>query len=488
MDISKYIILLLVCSFHIQNSYGKFKILAIMPFNGKSHFFVSDVLFEALAQRGNDVTVLSHFPKKTPVKNYHDISMSMEDDAGIHKINMEHVTSTFPFFTLKEMFNTDCFLGFVHKFQASLIFIRTSTLPIWLSERTGNPENPSYIPGTTSGNPSRMSFLQRLDNIIYYINYKLLYWFYNKRCEAVAREHFGDDMPNLLDIARNASFYLINSYFVHQYPKPLLPNTKEIAGMHVKEPKKLPQDLENWISGATHGLIYFNLGSMLRISTMAEDKRLAFLESFAQLPHRVLMKWEEKENTADIPDNVKLTTWSPQNDVLHHPNVKLFITHGGMLGTVEAVHAGVPMIAIPFYGDQLTNVVLLEERGLGIALRYKDISFETINRTLHKVLYDPGYARRAKDMSAAFRDRPISPLDEAIHWVEYVARHKGTAAESLLQSPAHELAFYQYLLLDVLAVLLLGLLIIFFSVCLVGRFLTRVMAVRCRGTSEKKTK
>jgi glucuronosyltransferase len=75
------------------------------------------------------------------------------------------------------------------------------------------------------------------------------------------------------------------------------------------------QDLENWISGARHGLIYFNLGSMLRTSTMAEDKRLAFLESFAQLPHRVLMKWEE-EGIPEIPANVKLTTWSPQNDVL----------------------------------------------------------------------------------------------------------------------------------------------------------------------------
>jgi glucuronosyltransferase len=70
--------------------------------------------------------------------------------------------------------------------------------------------------------------------------------------------------------------------------------------------------------------------------------------------------------------------------------VKLFITHGGMLGTVEAVHAGVPMIAIPFYGDQLTNVVLLEERGLAIALNYKDITYDTISRALHKVLYDPG--------------------------------------------------------------------------------------------------
>jgi glucuronosyltransferase len=139
------------------------------------------------------------------------------------------------------MFNTDCFLGFVHKFQASLIFIRTSTLSTWLGDRTGNPDNPSFIPGTTSGLPARMTFINRLYNTLYYISYKLLYNTYNEKCEDVAREHFGKDMPSLNDIARNASFYLVNSYFVHQYPKPSMPNVKEIAGMHVREPKPLPQ-------------------------------------------------------------------------------------------------------------------------------------------------------------------------------------------------------------------------------------------------------
>lgn len=47
-------------------------------------------------------------------------------------------------------------------------------------------------------------------------------------------------------------------------------------------------------------------------------------------------------------------------------------------------------------------------------------------------------------------DQPQKPLERAVYWVEYVLRHKGAYH---LRSSALDLAWYQYLLLDVVAFL-----------------------------------
>lgn len=56
------------------------------------------------------------------------------------------------------------------------------------------------------------------------------------------------------------------------------------------------------------------------------------------------------------------------------------------------------------------------------------------------------YKQNAQELQRRFQDRPQSPLDVAIYWIEYVIRHKG--AEHLQPTSLH-LNWYQYHLLDV---------------------------------------
>ena len=42
-----------------------------------------------------------------------------------------------------------------------------------------------------------------------------------------------------------------------------------------------------------------------------------------------------------------------------HPNVKVFISHCGMLGTQEALYAGTPMLGLPIFGDQPKNAQVI---------------------------------------------------------------------------------------------------------------------------------
>lgn len=69
-----------------------------------------------------------------------------------------------------------------------------------------------------------------------------------------------------------------------------------------------------------------------------------------------------------------------------HSNVKLFITHGGSLGTNEAIHEGVPVIGIPFTADQFVNLKFIESAGAGEVLHYKDITTDAILMKINAVL------------------------------------------------------------------------------------------------------
>lgn len=72
-----------------------------------------------------------------------------------------------------------------------------------------------------------------------------------------------------------------------------------------------------------------------------------------------------------------------------HPNIKLFITHGGALSFGEAVYHGVPMVGMPFMIDQFGNVAKLVRKGFGLSLRSDSLTPETVLETLKEVLDNP---------------------------------------------------------------------------------------------------
>jgi glucuronosyltransferase len=72
--------------------------------------------------------------------------------------------------------------------------------------------------------------------------------------------------------------------------------------------------------------------------------------------------------------------------VTAHPNVCLFITHAGMLSTQEATYHGIPVVGIPFFADQFSNIFKLSTRGAGVELVYHTLSKQTILHAVQTVL------------------------------------------------------------------------------------------------------
>lgn len=198
------------------------------------------------------------------------------------------------------------------------------------------------------------------------------------------------------------------------------------------------------MDSATDGAILFSLGSNVKSSDLSQERIAIFLNKFRSLKQKVLWKFET--SLPNIPDNVKIGKWLPQDDVLAHPNVKLFISHCGLGGITEAKYHAVPILGIPIFGDQFGNADQIVKEGWATVLPLTDINQETFSKTLDEALSNQSYAATVKKISNLNRDRPEHPLDRAAFWIEYVIRHDGAKH---MQSPAVHLNFLQYYMVDV---------------------------------------
>ena len=90
-----------------------------------------------------------------------------------------------------------------------------------------------------------------------------------------------------------------------------------------------------------------------------------------------------------VSDNVKVSSWLPQNDILGHPKTRLFIGHAGLNGIFESTYHGVPMICSPFFGDQFVNAQIAKQVGFAEIVDLEATSAEDFVSLIHKVLTQP---------------------------------------------------------------------------------------------------
>jgi len=121
---------------------------------------------------------------------------------------------------------------------------------------------------------------------------------------------------------------------------------------------------------------------------MPEDQRKILMNVFSKLNAQVLVKWAN-ETMPNLPKNVKLSKWLPQQDVLGHPKIKLFITHCGGGGLEESVFHGVPIIGMPFWGDQFLNVETAKRLGFGLEFDWNELTEENLASVINEALSNP---------------------------------------------------------------------------------------------------
>lgn len=206
-------------------------------------------------------------------------------------------------------------MGLSHYYQAPLVYISAMGANTWHNNLFGNPSPLAYIPNLLTSYSSHMNFFQRLHNLIVdQLDLLYRYLIYYPKENEILHKYL-PDAPHLNEIMYNASLILLNSHTSYRDPVPLLPNMIEIGGYHVSEPKPLPKDLKDFLDNAKDGVVYFSMGSNLKSADMPIEKRTAILKVLAKIKQKVLWKFES-EDIEDLPKNVKIQKWLPQQDIL----------------------------------------------------------------------------------------------------------------------------------------------------------------------------
>ncbi|XP_058833855.1 UDP-glycosyltransferase UGT5-like [Topomyia yanbarensis] len=474
-----------------------FKILGILPTGGRSHDIIGAAFMRALAAAGHEVTIITPYPAKNPPPNYHQIELTgMLELKKQNEVNMFDYQGSgplaftimliilyemFPAITceyvlkhpnvvnllnsnekfdavLVETFISESLYGFAQHFNAPLITFSAFGNSMWTADLVGAPLPLSEL----------VHFWDRfLYTVFDYVDKAYYKWRYLPAQKRLYDSAFPNAKLSFEQQLRNVSLVFLNQHFSVNVPMPYPPNMVEVGGIQVDDPKPLPEDLQKYLDESTDGIIYFCMGSNVKSIDFPETKRQAFLKAFAKLKQRVLWKFEN-DTLPNQPPNVMIKPWMPQNDILAHPNVKLFITHGGLLGVTESMYHGKPMVGIPIYGDQTTNVEKAVKAGYAVLLDYNELSEATIYQAIDTVLGDPAYGRNAMQMSKRFRDKPMTPKELAVYWVEYVIRYRGAPH---LRSPVMDLTLLQQGSIDVHALLV----VIILSIIVINLYITKIL-------------
>ncbi|XP_015395130.1 UDP-glucuronosyltransferase 2A3 isoform X4 [Panthera tigris] len=307
----------------------------------------------------------------------------------------------------------------------------------------------SYVPVAVAALSERMTFLERVKNLMF----SIFFDFWIQQYDTQLWDQFYSDAlgrpTTLCEVMGKAEIWLIRTYWDFEFPRPYLPNFEFVGGLHCKPAKPLPKEMEEFVqSSGEDGIVVFSLGSMVR--NLSDEKANLIASALAQIPQKVLWRYKGKK-PATLGANTRLYDWIPQNDLLGHPKTKAFITHGGTNGIYEAIYHGVPMVGVPMFADQPDNIAHMKAKGAAVEVNINTMTSEDLLNALRTVINEPSYKENATRLSRIQHDQPVKPLDRAVFWIEFVMRHKGAKH---LRPAAHDLTWFQYHSFDVIGFLL----------------------------------
>jgi UDP-N-acetylglucosamine:LPS N-acetylglucosamine transferase len=268
------------------------------------------------------------------------------------------------------------------------------------------------------------------------------------------------------DLQKQSQLWLYDNSRIYDTTIPVSPNVIHVGGLNTRKPGPIKdKKLKQFLDSAANGFILVSFGSITKRVT--EKLAEVFLATFKATPYRIVWQFNKLKLKPGqvLPSNVMALNWIPQNDVLGHENIKLFITHCGNSGQHEALYNAVPMLGIPVFGDQLHNARRMEKRWFGVFIRPAELTKQKLLDAIKQVITDSSFSENIAVASRILRDSPMSPRETAAYWIDHVIKH---GADHLM-SRTNQMSWFEILMIDVLLFVVLVVFLFCFVVYLLGR-------------------
>lgn len=287
--------------------------------------------------------------------------------------------------------------------------------------------------------------------------------------DSTVKKVFGDDSISSHELEKHIQIALVNSHPAIDFADPLPPNVIEVGGLQIKEAKPVPDEIKTFIENGKEGSVLMSLGTLIRSDMMSKEMLTNIIETFERLPeYNFLWKFESDELPTQLPKNVMIRKWMPQNDVLAHPKIIAFVSHAGLLSLHETVWWGKPIVAIPFICDQHRNSHKAVISGFAVRLNFLGMNSENFKDAILEITKNPKYKEKVELISKRFRDQKENPLDRAVWWCEYVLRNENVEH---LRTGSYALGLLGASLIDIQ---IIGLTVIVLAVFLVLKLLLKL--------------
>jgi len=190
-----------------------------------------------------------------------------------------------------------------------------------------------------------------------------------------------------------------------------------------------------------------SLSLTLSLSFTLESTQAEAFNSLEQ--YRFLWSLRKEKYSTEIPSlkpHIRVENFVPQATVLAHKSIKVFLSHCGQNSMLESVWNRVPVLALPFMGDQFGNAHTLVSNGAGLSLPSTNITTELVEQSLHRLIHDKSFVSNMERLVELLEI--AGGKEQAARWVWLIANH----GSSFLMPKELQVGWFLFYELDILLV------------------------------------